>query len=70
MGFQQSASLCRGAFQGMDAIVPMEAKIKVKRMGPADCVVGGFCSTVLLDLFDEAHLLEHVGHCPGRSALD
>lgn len=51
---------------------------KVKRSRTADCVVGGFryasnarvVGSLLLGLYNEAGLLDHVGFCSGLSAAD
>lgn len=54
------------------------AMIKVKRARTADCVVGGFryasgapvVGSLLLGLYDEAGLLQHVGHTSGFAGID
>lgn len=54
------------------------AMVKVKRRRTADCVVGGFryaqggklVGSLLLGLYDEAGLLNHVGFTSGLSAAD
>ena len=54
------------------------AMVKVKRVRTADCVVGGFryasdgdlVGSLLLGLYDEAGLLNHVGFTSGLSAAD
>lgn len=55
-----------------------EAMIKVKRIRTADCVVGGFryasaaplVGSLLLGLYDEAGLLDHVGFTSGFKGID
>jgi ATP-dependent DNA ligase len=52
--------------------------VKVKRMRTADCVIGGFryaekqpvVGSLLLGLFDEDGLLDHVGFCSSFTAAD
>ena len=54
------------------------AMVKVKRVRTADCVVGGFryassgtlVGSLLLGLYNEAGLLDHVGHTSGLAAAD
>src|SRR5690606_24125605 len=54
------------------------AMIKVKRARTADCVVAGFryasgapvVGSLLLGLYDEAGLLQHVGHTSGFAGID
>src|SRR5438876_695645 len=51
---------------------------KIKRMRTADCIVGGFrygtgsktVGSLLLGLYDEEGLLNHVGFCSGLSAAE
>ena len=55
-----------------------EGMVKVKRMRTADCVVGGFrygtdselVGSLLLGLYDDAGLLNHVGFCSTIRAQD
>jgi ATP-dependent DNA ligase len=55
-----------------------EAMLKVKRLRTADCVVGGFrygegskqIGSLLLGLYNESGLLDHVGFTSGFSAAD
>jgi len=54
------------------------AMVKVKRLRTADCVVGGFryasnsrvVGSLLLGLYDDRGLLDHVGFTSGLSAAD
>lgn len=54
------------------------AMIKIKRRRTADCVVGGFryakggglVGSLLLGLYDDDGLLDHVGFCSGLGAVD
>ncbi|RYY45229.1 MAG: ATP-dependent DNA ligase [Sphingomonadales bacterium] len=62
-----------------DAYRPGErAMLKIKRLRTADCLVGGFryasgkkeVGSLLLGLYDEAGLLNHVGFTSGLAAVD
>ncbi len=52
--------------------------VKIKNLRTADCVVGGFrygskekqIGSLLLGLYDEAGLLNHVGFCSGLAAAE
>src|SRR5690606_11787131 len=52
-----------------------DAMVKIKPQRTADCVVGGFryaskqkiVGSLLLGLYDEAGLLNHIGYCSGLS---
>src|SRR6185312_8647124 len=55
-----------------------KSMVKIKNLRTADCVVGGFrygsknklIGSLLLGLYDEAGLLNHVGFCSGLAAAD
>ena len=55
-----------------------KSMLKIKNLRTADCVVGGFrygsknklIGSLLLGLYDEAGLLNHVGFCSGLAAAD